>query len=641
VVEKEVIKEVMVPGETIIVEKEVIKEVKVPGETIVVEKEVIKEVPVEKVVVVEKEVIKEVMVPGETIIVEKEVIKEVKVPGETIVVEKEVIKEVPVEKVVVVEKEVITEVQAAGAEKVLTVGTAQAIPNFNPWVGGGGVRWSILDAVKSRLAYPNPHTKTWEPDLAERWDISPDATSYTFYLRKNARWHDGAAVTAKDVLFTNMVYLNPDLTVRQTKSYMGIKGAKEFNEGKTDEISGITILDDHTIRFELEKPSAIFFSLCCENPDRTIEPVHILGKVPYADLPGQSFFRETLTNSGPFRFVRLVPGQLIELEANPDYFMGRPNIDRIIFRLIRTTPALEAAMLRGDIQLGFNVPSYDSETWLRFIEHPDFIVAGAEAIFTQAYLFNDRKDFLTKDRRIRKAFMHALDRQKLIDVFRDGDGQIANTVMIHRWYQKPEWRDFYPYDPAKAKALLKEAGWDSGRTITVLTGPTRSERDRGQLASEQQMLEAVGIKIKFEELEPAVWSARVYGPTHDYEAIRSGGWSASGDPATLYDTHVGGRNPSGWATPELDALAAKGATSLDRAERIMIYQNIAEQMIEDLPWAVVFQRGERWAMSKKLIIPFFSDLPEATSFADVPVGQTFSGSRDWTKFHVWEWDMKQ
>ena len=263
VVVKEVIKEVEVPGETVVVEKEVIKEVvvEVPGETVVVEKEVIKEVPVEKVVTVEKEVIKEVEVPGETVTVVKEVIKEVKVPGETVIVEKEVIKEVEVPgETVIVEKEVVKVVTREGeaAEKVLTIrSTLGALQALHLATGAS----PTMGMIYSTLVSADPVELRWSPNLAERWEIAPDASSYTFHLRKNALWHDGTPVTTKDVAFTIKSYGTLDTGSIFASQILIIKGAQDYQDGKTDEIAGIVVVDDYTIRFDMEQPNVTFLEI--------------------------------------------------------------------------------------------------------------------------------------------------------------------------------------------------------------------------------------------------------------------------------------------------------------------------------------------------------------------------------------------
>ena len=207
VVEKVVTETVEVPGETVVVEKEVIKTVEVPGETVT--KEVVKTVEVPgQTVVVEKEVVKTVEVPGQTVVVEKEVVKTVEVPGQTVVVEKEVVKEVMVPGETVVKEVVViaTPVPAApSAEDMVQAGSAIILTptlgheRFDTVNGVGAAgylemvhAWLMgLDAVDGGLKI--------SPGIAERWELSPDGTTWTFTIRNGAKFHDGTDLTAADV----------------------------------------------------------------------------------------------------------------------------------------------------------------------------------------------------------------------------------------------------------------------------------------------------------------------------------------------------------------------------------------------------------------------------------------------------------
>ena len=198
---QEVIKEVQVPGETVVVEKVVTETVEVPGETVVVEKEVVKEVmvPGETVTV---EVVKTVEVPGETVVVEKEVVKTVEVPGETVVVEKQVVKtvEVPVEKVVEVE----VPAMSMGPQGALNVG-------FPDMVGRYGTHPVVTDsnstglshlAAGEALSYTDINNVDL-PRLAKSWSLSPDNLVWTFNLERGVQFHRGyGEMTADDVIFS-------------------------------------------------------------------------------------------------------------------------------------------------------------------------------------------------------------------------------------------------------------------------------------------------------------------------------------------------------------------------------------------------------------------------------------------------------
>ena len=281
---KEVVKEVQIPGETVVVKEEVVKEVQVPGETVVVEKEVVKtvEVPGETVTV---EVVKEVMVPGETVVVEEEVVKTVEVPGETIVVEKEVVKtvEVPGE-TVVVEKEVVKTVEVPGQKYVTDPATGKAVtaPQYGGTMTVWGSSWVTESPSDPYFAYSDATIGVVEklgisdwgidrdefdfktaffPDsyltgrLAESWDISPDGLTYTFNIRKGVNWHNkapmnGRALTADDVEYNfhrqlglgNFTDAGPNLNWPAGN----LKGIP---------FESITAADDSTVVMKLKEPS--------------------------------------------------------------------------------------------------------------------------------------------------------------------------------------------------------------------------------------------------------------------------------------------------------------------------------------------------------------------------------------------------
>ena len=206
--------------------------------------------------------------------------------------------------------------------------------------------------------------------------------------------------------------------------------------------------------------------------------------------------------SGPFKFVSYIPDQRIEFEANPEYYFGRPNIDREILSIIKSPDAVQIALQRGEIHMpifdGGKTPRPNSSQ--AFIQDPRFTAAASRGTTLISYAFNSRMEHLNNDK-MRQAFLHAMDRQKLLDTFAQGNGLIDNSFMVHDWYQLPDWSQKYPYDPEKAKQLIAESGWDTSKEIGVTIITVTSEEARAMLAAEQQMLAEVGIKIKFHEVE--------------------------------------------------------------------------------------------------------------------------------------------
>lgn len=192
---------------------------------------------------------------------------------------------------------------AAPDEKVLRFRIGQTYATFAPHAAASSGLALFYDMLYSRLLQPNPDG-FFEGDIAEKWEMAADASSYTFWLDPNAKWHDGTPVTAEDVKFTYTSYVNPAAGGRKVGAYSIIKGATAFSEGTADEVSGLVIIDEHTIRIDMEEPSAIFLQTCCSlrNP---ILPAHIYKDVAASDLAAHPTMtgEEKPLGSGPFKFV--------------------------------------------------------------------------------------------------------------------------------------------------------------------------------------------------------------------------------------------------------------------------------------------------------------------------------------------------
>ena len=612
VVEKEVVKTVEVPGEAVVIEKEVVKEVMVPGETVVIEKEVIKEVPVE--VVVEKEVVKTVEVPGETVVVEKEVIKEV-----------EVVKEV----------EKIVEVEAMGPEKHLRMRFKEAIAHLNPFDPLSRPHSWANNLIGSRLIFPDDKNMQWSPDLAERWEISDDATSYTFFLRKGAKFHDGEEVTADDVVFTFKTYLNPEASPRGPNLLSVIQGAEAYSAANGQGEVGIVKVDDYTVRFDQEFPNALFLDKCC-NGTPIIVPEHILGDTPPAEMASYPWSSEFI-GSGPFILdVPFVADRGWTVRKNPDYFFGEPRLDKISFEFIETRDATFVAMQRGEIH-GSTYPTLTEEMYQAFVSDPRFNVIGIKGTVMRTFIFNNTYE-PAQDFRVRHAFLMAIDRQALIDAYWQGNGDIVNTPFQNPLYHVPEYDSRYPYNPAKARELLAEAGWDEG---TVIENKTYYV-DRGDFFSAiQAMLAEVGIQMKTTLQQGPAWVQDYYW-NHNFELVFAG-FGAALDPDGWLNSHfkstVDGGNGPGYGTPEMDEIIEKGRRATSPQARGEAYAMIAEDFIDRMPLLPILRQNEWWYKANAWYNPIMSEARQATSFATIQVLPVFLNAFSWQKFHPERWDI--
>jgi len=599
----EVVKEV-------VVEKEVVKTVEVPGETITVIKEVVKEVEVEKIVT-------------------QEVVKTVQLPGETITVIKEVVKEVPVETIKVVT------VERSAEPKVLKMRYKEAISHLNPFRSTSRPHGWAYNLMASRLMFPDDIAGQWSPDLAERFEVNAEASEYTFFLRKGAKFHDGVEVTADDVVWSFNMYLNPAINPRPQPLVL-IKGGQAVIDGDATEAEGIVKVDDYTVKFIQEFPNALFLEKCCAS-HFLIMPKHILGNVPIEEFEAHPFHTSEFVGSGPFQIdTEFVADVGWSVKRFDDYFLGAPLIDKITFEFIEPRDALFVAMQRGEIH-GSTYPTLTTEMYKALIADPRFNVIGIQGSIMRSFMFHN--DFApTQDFRVRQAFLHALDRRALIDAFWQGNGTPINTP-----FQNPNWCDCatwdlrYEYNPDKARELLAAAGYDFD---TVITNKTYYVDRQDFFAAIQQMLGDVGIKMETVMQQGPAWVEDYYNKS-DFELVFAG-FGAPTDPSGWLDSQMStaGQNGGRYGNPELEELIQAGKRGRTTAERALAYRAIAEDFIDRMPFLPVFRQNEWWFKNNRWYQPVLDQAGIAKNFATIEVLPVFVNSGQWSKYHPEQWDLR-
>lgn len=460
-------------------------------------------VEVPKEVVVEKPVV-------QTVVVEKEVPVEKKVV-ETVVIEKEKVVEKPVVQTVVVEKEVTPEVgkPVKGGTLVLIYGVCPAfmITAIPSGWGGQVMHWQLSF---NALAELNDDLTQFVPALAEKWETSKDGTEVTFYLRKGVTWHDGKPFTADDVVFSVKAWL------AVTDSYLPqlpdmIKGAKEYREGKSDQLPGVTAVDANTVKFTLTAPLPGGAFMYAVNAQPIMAKHQWEGQIKQGmtlndlvNLPAMKF----PVGTGAFQIVDYNPDQYIEYKKNPNYFRGEPLLDKIVMRLFEGDETVKATGLEsGEIHA---TVIWDKTPWPRLMMLDNIRVwvdpntGGLFRLDTNML----KKGHPMADARFRQALLYAIPRQKICDSFL----LAASKPVPHLIMSDELLRGFtptdYSYNPDKAKALLAEMGYDPNTAPEIIL--TTTPIDMGPwLTAIQQAAAEVGIKINIQVIErparPIVW----------------------------------------------------------------------------------------------------------------------------------------
>ncbi len=488
------------------------------------------------------------------------------------------------------------------------------LAHVNPFLAVTNAQFQYFASVFSALMLPSPDKTKIEPELATV-TAAPDATSYTFKLDPKAKFHDGKPLTSADVEFSYTLAMTSATKSNRLSRLSLIKGGADFSAGKADKVAGIVPLDANTIRFDMEFPNALFLL----ETDLPILPKHVLGDVKPDELEKHANMFESPLGSGPFKAVKNLSDQSSELAANPDFYRGKPKLDKVVFRIVKQADAAQIALERGEVDFTAAPANVirDPEVLNRLLGQSSLFLHRMNNPVSNTLGFNLRLDHW-RDKRVRQALAYAVDRKKIIDSLLGGNAEAVNSPIRHAFVgYKP--KNDYAYNPDKAKQLLAEGGWDANREVLVSALPPDSETERATRAALQQQLQAVGVKTRWEELESSVWVDKFYNNhVHDMVFIPATNFA---DPHLFLDFHftTNSRNGVGYATPAFDELIDKGRRARTPAERGEIYKTIGDQLNEDQPWIWLWSLADNYVFNRRVNIPFIP-VPAANpkTIADVP-----------------------
>ncbi|HMK82231.1 MAG TPA: ABC transporter substrate-binding protein, partial [Candidatus Bathyarchaeia archaeon] len=327
-------------------------------------------------------------------------------------------------------------------------------------------------------------------DLAQTWDHSPDGKTWTFHLYKNVKWHDGVPFTSADVKWHYTMLTNQTSIMRSF-----------LNAAK---LLSIDTPDDYTVIFHFQNVANPTNTFAQSQGDAFILPKHIFeGPGPYNyDLKA---FQNNPANlkpigTGPFKFVEYVKDDHVTMDANPNYFLGRPYLDRITWLIIPQVQTAELAYQNGqvdNIHETLGLPFADISAWQK---KTDTTVDSFQYHTTWRITFNFRPNAIAKfpyinDVRVRQAMWYAIDRQSIINTVLYGITGVADTAIsnvIQPFYNPDTVK--YPYNPDKANQLLDDAGYKKGSDGWRFHVPMVSYQTGGPFAEViKQYLAKVGI----------------------------------------------------------------------------------------------------------------------------------------------------
>ncbi|MEL7623412.1 MAG: ABC transporter substrate-binding protein [Clostridiales bacterium] len=422
------------------------------------------------------------------------------------------------------------------------------------------------------------------PSLAEKWEISEDALEYTFYLRKDVKFHNGNDFTAEDVKYTFERMLWPETGAKNQDFVDPIVGSDEVMAGATKELSGVTILDDYTIKVKLKMPFGPFIA------SMAAPAMGILDKEA-TEAAGADFglAADKTIGTGPYYFDKWVLNDELLVKRFDGYWDKQPELEGISWKIISDAETMRMMFEAGELDV------FDTEFALSQLEYftnsPKYannIVAG-DRVGIYYLTFNQQiKPF--DDVRVRKALQMAMDRQGLVDALNGGRGTprygIFPPGVMGYNPNLPE----IPYDVEKAKALLAEAGYPDGFEMTIAhDSSSTSALPRVELLA--SLLEDIGLKVTIDSMDSATWFAtRAEGKLPAYTSS----WSADyNDPDNFIYTFFAPGNTVkrsfNFNNPALSKRIVDARAIVDPAAREKEYQALEIAVIqEEAAWIPLY-----------------------------------------------------
>ncbi|HPE65576.1 MAG TPA: glutathione ABC transporter substrate-binding protein [Synergistales bacterium] len=462
---------------------------------------------------------------------------------------------------------------AAAAE--LRIAQVADISSLDPHKVSDIYSANVIRQIYSNLVQVDEHMEI-VPDLAESWE-NPDNLTWIFHLRKGVTFHNGDPLTAAAVKF----------------SLERIKDPATASPGATHlrEVASVEAIDEHTLKIVTKRPFApMLMSL-------TRYETSIVSERAVKEA-GADYGSKAAVGTGPFKFMSWSRGDKVTLEKFDGYFRGPASLDTVVYRGIPEDATRLVELESGGVEL---IPgNFPYQDFVTIEESGKFLTYQTPAMSTLYMGLNTEiKPFDNK--LVRRAMNYAVDKQAIVDAIYFGFGAPARGPLSPViWGFDPKREPAYPYNPEKARELLKEAGFPDGFDMTIFSDNRTERRSAAELI--QAYLSEVGIRAQVELME---WSALLSTSAKGIGGAFMLGWTGTGDAdggmTPVYHTaNIGSSNRFRYSIPALDALLEKGAATLDQTERRKIYAEAQQLAVDECPLVFMISQELLGASSKKV-----------------------------------------
>lgn len=458
-------------------------------------------------------------------------------------------------------------------------------PTLDPALSTDTTSGAVVLKIHDGLVQFDPETLQVVPAVAASWTVSENGLEYTFNLRKDVFFHNGRQVTALDVKRSFERVLDPATKSGRTFVLDPIKGAQAFMNRESDSVQGIEVLADDIVKLTLNEPFAPFLAQLC------MEAASI---IPVEECRDDVTFSARSVGCGPFRFVSWKHDVEIVLESFPEYYGGKPFIDRLRYRIIQSVPTAFEEYKAGGLDMLDQIPTGQIQA-VRKRYPADVKIWPYLSIY---YIgMNLTRPPFQDNVKLRQAMNYAIDRDKICKAVKEGLAYPVAGVLPPGIPGYDPDRRGYPYDPQKARRLMAEAGYPEGQGLPELVlWHNRDPRHRliGQCI--QYYLGKIGVRIRLKNVE---WAAYIEAVDEAEPDMFRMGWVADYPDAdnflyTLLNSNQFGSagNYARFRHPEFDALTARAKRISDPEERINCYRRAETIAIREAPWIFIYYERE-------------------------------------------------
>lgn len=466
---------------------------------------------------------------------------------------------------------------------VIVFGGRQAIPVLDPHVRYDWSTRMIQQAVYDALVKYEGDPAEVKPWLAETWETSEDGKTWTFHLARNAKFHNGDPVTAEAVRYS----FERGLKLNKGIAWM----LKDFLDPE-----GVSVVDDHTVRFDLKAPYAPFLSFL---PWWfVVNPTEVQANEVDGDY-GQAWLTDHAAGSGPFRLGRWEPNVLYEVESVEDYWKGWPQGENrpagVIYKIIREPAAQKAALQRGEADI---VEGLTSDDYTQIARIPNIVIQNHKGMTTFGIKFNTQHG-PTADINLRKAIAYAMDYDALVQIY-NGEAVLETSPLPNGMRGHIDVPDIPRRDLAKAKEYLAKSGWpDGGITLPYVHVAGLEEARRIGLVLLENLKELnIGVEITPEQWPNMVAAGSRVETSPAMTSVYTTPISTDPD-AVAYQYH---KNSWGqyyamafYDNPDVSEMIDKARASTSWDERAALYADIQKRIVADQPEVFGMLQNRRWA----------------------------------------------